>query len=592
MSPDGITIHLLIKELQPLINGRVERVYQPEDHEIILNIRSSGRNHRLLLSAQADSARIHLTNQEKTNPQTPPPFCLVLRKYLEGSRLLRIQQVELDRVVHLVFSRIDESGEFREIVLISEIMGKHSNIILIDPLSGAIIDGIKRYSHALSRYREVLPGRPYLPPPSQQKEHPAELDSERFIKILLEEPLETTLEEAMFRRIAGIGKELVNEAIYRANLEPQLRLEHCGEYELRSLWNSLKGIVSPLLEGKPAPTIIWDGKRPICFAPVELTRYQGLKTKRCDTINQMLDEFYAARSAILRFQQLQNHLQGIIKREIERCTKKLHLQEEAEAEAKKADAYRIQGEMLLAHLHLVKPGQTEVLVPNLYDPETPLMRIELDPSLSASQNAQKLFKKYNKARDSLKSIKNQIELTREELNYLTSVKTALEHSETLSDLEEIKSELEETGYLKTKDEARANPKDRKSSRQLLRLLSGDGLEILIGKNNKQNDYLTMRLAKDNDLWLHVKDAAGSHVIVKAPPDGEIPETTLEEAAQLAAYFSEARHSSKVAVDYTKRKYVTKPPKARPGFVVYRNHKTILVKPTPPASTPEASRITP
>ncbi|MGB9792517.1 MAG: Rqc2 family fibronectin-binding protein [Thermacetogeniaceae bacterium] len=589
MSPDGITIHLLIKELQPLINGRVERVHHPEDHEIILNIRSSGKNYRLLLSAQADSARIHLTSQEKTNPPVPPQFCLILRKFLEGSRLLRIDQIDLDRVVHLTFSRIDESGEFREVILISEIMGKHSNIILIDPLSGTIIDGIKRYSHTLSRYREVLPGRPYLPPPSQKKEHPAELSLEKFLKIILEEPLEQALEDAVFRRIAGIGKELVNEAIYRANLDPQLRLEYCGEYELRSLWNSLQGILFPLLfEGNTTPTIIYDGKRPICYAPVELTRYQGLNTKKCDTINQMLDEFYAERSAILRFQQLQNNLQSVIKREIDRCTKKLHLQEEAEAEAKQADAYRIQGEMLLAHLHLVKPGQKEVLVPNLYEPDTPLIRIELDPSLSPTQNAQKLFKKYNKARDSLKLIRNQIELTREELIYLTSVKTALENSETLSDLEEIKSELEETGYIKTRNGARGSLKEKKSSRQILRLISRDGLEIFIGKNNKQNDYLTMRLAKDNDLWLHVKDAAGAHVIVKAPPDGEIPETTLEEAAQLAAYFSEARHSSKAAVDYTKRKYVTKPPGARPGFVIYRNHKTIMVKPKPPAEALETN----
>lgn len=586
MSPDGITIHLIIKELQPLINGRVERVYQPEEREIILNIRSSGQNFRLLLSAQADSARIHLTTQEKINPLTPPQFCLILRKYLEGGRLLRLEQVDLDRVVHLIFSRLDESGDFREIALISEIMGKHSNLILIDPQSGVIIDGIRRYSHALSRYREVLPGRPYLPPPSQQREHPADLNLDKFVKTILQEPLDRTLDDAVFHTIAGVGRELVNEAIYRANLDPRLRLEYCGEYELRNLWNSLQQILFPLLEGKTDPTIIHDGKRPVCYAPVELTRYRGLNLQKCKTVNQMLDEFYAARSAVVRFQQLLNHLQGVITREMERCTKKLHLQQEAEAEAKQADAYRIQGEMLLAHLHLVKPGQEEVLIPNLYEPETPLLRIELDPSLSATQNAQKLFKKYNKARDSLRIIKKQVELTTEELNYLSSVKTALDNSETLTDLEEIKSELEETGYIKAKNTIKTKAAPRKNHRQFLRVTSRDGLEILIGKNNRQNDYLTMRLAKDNDLWLHAKEVAGAHVIVKAKPDGEIPATTLEEAAQLAAYFSEARHSSKVPVDYTRRKNVTKPTKARPGFVIYRDYQTILVKPTPPAGALE------
>ncbi len=586
MSPDGITIHLITKELQALLNGRVERVYQPEQHEILLIIRCSGQNFRLLLSAQAESARIHLTTREKANPPAPPLFCLLLRKYLEGSRLLRIEQVGLDRVVHLTFSRLDESGEFKEIAFISEIMGKHSNLILLDPQSGVIIDGIRRYSQALSRYREVLPGRPYLPPPGQQKEHPADLNLEKFIRIILQDPLDKTLEEAVFHKIAGIGPELVREALYRANLEPQLRLEYCGEYELRSLWDSIRQILSPLLEGEPIPTIVYDGKRPVCYAPVVLTQYRGLNLQKCKTVNQMLDEFYAARSAITRFQQLQIHLLGILKREMGRCTKKLVLQQQAEAEAKQADAYRIQGEMLLAHLHLVRPGQREVFVPNLYEPDTPLLQIELDPSLSPAQNAQRLFKRYDKARDSLKAIKKQVELTTEELNYLASVKTALDQAETLTELNEIKSELEETGYLKLKDTGKTKVPAKKNPPQVVRLTSRDGLEILIGKNNRQNDYLTMRLAKDNDLWLHVKEAAGAHVIVKAKPGGEIPSTTLEEAAQIAAYFSEARHSSKVPVDYTRRKNVTKPPKARPGFVIYRDYQTILVNPAAPGSPSE------
>ncbi len=592
MSPDGITVHLVTRELQALLNGRVERVYQPEQHEILLVIRCSGQNFRLLLSAQADSARIHLTGQEITNPPAPPLFCLVLRKYLEGSRLLRIEQVDLDRVVHLTFSRLDESGEFKEIVLISEIMGKHSNLILLDPRSGTIIDGVRRYSHALSRYREVLPGRPYLAPPGQQKEHPADLDLKKFIRVMLSDPLEKTMEEAVFNKIAGIGPELVREILYRANLEPKLRLEYCGEYELRSLWNSIQQILSPLLQGEPVPTIVYDGKRPVCYAPVVLTQYRGLNLRTCKTVNQMLDEFYAARSTVLRFQQLQNHLLGVIKREMARCTKKLALQQQAEAEAKQADAYRIQGEMLLAHLHLIKPGQREAVVPNLYEPDGHTLHIELDPSLTPAQNAQRLFKRYDKARDSLKVIKKQIELTTEELNYLASVKTALEQVESLTELNEIKGELEETGYLKHKDKegrhARAKVSGRKYPPQLLRLTSTDGLEILIGKNNRQNDYLTMRLAKDNDIWLHVKEAAGAHVVVKAPSNGEIPITTLEQAAQLAAFFSEARYSSKVPVDYTRRKNITKPPKARPGYVIYKDYRTLLVNPAAPDKPAETS----
>lgn len=584
MSPDGITLNLIVRELrEKLLQGRVERVHQPEKLEIILQIRSSGYNFRLLLSSRAESAQIHLTSQEKTNPLTPPLFCLVLRKYLEGSRLINIEQEEgLDRIIRFDFSRLGESGEFQKVSLISEIMGKHSNLILVDPSTGLIIDGIKRYSHALSRHREVLPGRPYINPPPQERVHPLSLDEGELVKLLLAKPLEKPLERILSQTLGGVGPVLAREIIYRAGLDPKLHLEFCGDYEFQALWQALQESIFPLLEGgKPEPMIVFKERIPVSYAPIILTHCQGLKLVHCQSVNEMLDLFSKERGEINSFRQLQNHLAAVIKQNTRRCSRKLRLQEQDQAEAKAAQRFRLEGEMLFAHLHLIEPGAEEVVLPNLYDQEAPHLKISLDPALTAVQNAQRLLKKYDKARDSLKILKKQIRNTKEELQYLNSIKISLDHAESLADLQEIRSELEDADYLKKKKRNKKTKKKRKRSPQVRRFTSQDGFQILVGKNNKQNDYLTMRLASDEDYWLHVKDSAGSHVVIKSEPGREIPPTTLEEAAELAAYYSTAHFSSKVPVDCTKRKNVSKPSGARPGFVIYKNHQTFFVTPRAP-----------
>jgi predicted ribosome quality control (RQC) complex YloA/Tae2 family protein len=614
MSPDGITIHLLVEELKrSILQGRVDRVYQPEQLEAVLVIRKAGQNWRLLLSAAADNARLHLTRHEQANPPSPPLFCLVMRKHLEGGRLITIAQDGLDRIVRLTFSHLGESGAYQEIMLISEIMGKHSNLVLVERQSGEIIDAIKRYSHAVSRYREVLPGRIYIPPPGQEKVHPLQLDEEGLTR-LLQRPLqeggwENSLDDLLFRKIAGIGPHLAREILFRANLPPDLRLEECGAYEFRSLWQALQRIVLPLLRwtGDTPPDIyrpclVLEGKRPICYAPVPLAQYDGLHLLESATLNEAADEFYASRTAQARFQQLQSTLAAIVRQQLARCGKKLALQQRSQAEADRDQDCRLQGEMLLAHLHLIAKGQTQAVLPNLYDPEAPPLTIELDPSLTPSQNARRLFHRYEKARDSMKIIGRHIAGTREEMAYLASVQTALEQAETGDELEEIAAELEEAGYKKARNRGRGSAdrrsrdltaggrggRDRKAAGspkrlppQVSRLVLGDGLEILFGRNNKQNDYLTMRLARKDDLWLHAKDAPGAHVVIRSQPGREIPDPVLEKAARLAAYYSDGRYAAKVPVDYTLRKNVWKPANARPGFVLYDNYRTILAAPEPP-----------
>jgi len=583
MSPDGITLNLIIRELQEMIiPSRVERVYQPEKQEIVLNLRSSRKSRQLLISAQAENARLHLTTQEKKNPLTPPLFCTVLRKYLEGSRLTAIEQKGLDRVVNLTFSRIAESGEFQDVVLVVEIMGKHSNIILLDS-SNRIIDGIKRYSHTVSRYREVLPGREYVAPPAQKKVHPLDLSDDRFVQLIINQPLEKSLHEILFQQIEGLSPVLAKELVLQAGIEPDLKLEYCGEHELRSLWLSLQNFLFPLLNGKMLdPVVVYEGKQPVFFAPYPFTQYQGLSMEHFSSVNEASDRYYQARQEINAFQQTKAHLTALIKHELSRLNKKLLAQEQDEAEAQKAMKYRLQGEMIFAHLHTIEKGAREVTLPNLYEPEGPPITITLDPSLSAAQNAQRFFHKYNKARDTLKMLQKHKKETIAEIRYLSTIQFALEEADSLKELQEIQSELVEAGYIHSKEKNKDKKKgQKKEAPQIKQVISQDGFTILIGKNNKQNDYLTMRLAKDEDYWLHAKDSAGAHVVVKSKPGQEIPPSTLEEAAGLAAYFSEARHSLKVPVDCTKRKNVSKPAGARPGFVIYRNYETFYVNPKAP-----------
>ncbi len=495
--------------------------------------------------------------------------------------MLQIRQVDLDRVIYFTFSRLSESGGYQEIQLISEIMGKHSNLILVDPQTGQIIDAVKRYSHAVSRYREVLPGRIYIPPPLQSKVSPLDLDEERFVQVLQGGNWEQKLRDLVFKNLAGIGPELARELVFRANLPADLLLENCGQYELQSLWQALQKTVTPLLHGECEPTLVFDGKKPVDYTPFLPAIYNHLSLTAAASLNAAADIFYTGRTETARFEQLQNSLAGIVRREAGRVDKKLWLQQQAQSDAVKGQDYRIKGEMLLAHLHLLERGQTMAHLPNLYEPEALPLEIALDPSLTPSQNAQRLFRRYERSRNTLKNNQLQLKQTLEEQAYLSSVSTALDLAETVAELQEIRVELEEAGFVKAKAKERKGKPQKKVPPQVSKIPVSENFEILIGKNNRQNDYLTMHLARKEDLWLHAKEIPGAHVIIRSQPGQEIPPSTLEQAARLAAYYSEARNSSKVPVDYTARKNVWKPAKARPGFVLYDNYQTILVNPEAP-----------
>ncbi|GAB6157360.1 NFACT RNA binding domain-containing protein [Desulfotomaculum varum] len=589
MAFDGLVMAAAARELADILTGgRVEKIQQPGSSEIIMTVhtREQGRR-KLLLSADARDARVHLTESNHINPLTPPIFCMVLRKHLEGGRIRQVRQTELERVLQFSVDSRDELGRPGEKLLICEIMGKHSNILLVDPSSNTIVDGIHRYSHAVSRHREVLPNRPYLPPPQQAKQDPRSLTEEQFQTEILHSDDSALVADVLLQKIAGIGPQTCREMVARAGLPLDFRVEHCGEYELRQLWQQVRQLCQMLQEGSFTPTLLLDRRgQPLAFAALDLSHIKA-HHKETGSMSSILDRYY---EKIQKARLLENYRQSLwqtIRREMTRLKKKIALYEKSLADAARADNYRLYGELLTAYLYQLEQGP-EARVINFYDPDGSELTIPLDPTLTPAQNAQAYFKKYLKAKNTREAVHSQLTQSASELSYLEGVETALLQASEIEDLKEVRSELEEQAYLKPQSQqGRHKTKKEQQRPQPLSFKSSDGYTILVGKNNKQNDYLTFKLAADHDIWLHAKEIPGSHVIIRCPRDLEVPEQTLFEAAALAAWFSKGRQSGKVPVDYTRRRHVWKPKGAKPGMVLYDNQKTLYVTPAEePAEKPE------
>lgn len=576
---DGLVLAAVRQELDNSFKGsRIEKIYQPERDELALVLHQPGKRQRLLLSAHARDARVHLTTTAKENPTSAPLFCMVLRKHLEGGRILAFEQPGLERVLIIKVESRDELGRSSEKHMVCEIMGKHSNIILVDPNSGTIIDGIRRYSHSVSRYREVLPGREYLPPPAQGKQNPLTIDEEVFRRICLDMPLETTLTDLLQKRLEGLSPATCREIVHRANLPADYLLDQCGDYDLRALWQALCTVTIPARQGEFAPCLVTGKKgEPLDFAALELN-YTGKTVKR-GGMNELLDLFYTARSNHQKFSAQKNSILSLLNKETSRLLKKVSIYKDSMDETNGFDQFRLYGELLTANLYRMKTGLREVSLENYYDPSCPHVVIPLDPQLTPLENSRVYFKKYVKAKNTRVAVESRLSLALEELGYLEGIKTSLEQAGTQAELEEIRLELTEQGYLKA-PVTRPGKKENKKERHIPRphaFRSSDGFSIFVGKNNKQNDYLTLKMAAQDDLWLHAREIHGAHVIVRAE-GREIPARTLDEAAGLAAFFSKGRSSTKVPVDYTLVKYVHKPRGARPGMVIYENQKTIMAVP--------------
>lgn len=591
MAMDGVTIAHLVTELTPrLVGARIDKVYQPEKEEIHLLLRNSGRHFRLLLNVNATAARFNITDENKQNPQTPPMFCMILRKHIEGGRIIALIQKDLERVVTLVIQNRNEAGDQVSLDLHLEIMGKHSNLILVDPVKNCILDGLKRYSHNLSRHREVLPGRNFVPPPSQGKFIPM-TDEALWRKQLYTEPLEKPVAKILVSKFAGVSPELARELILQAGLEDNIRLQECGEIDLARLFQSYSRLAVPTGTEQIQPCLYYDTKPncrqpnigPTAFTFVPFQQYLGLTVVSVPTLNEAVQRFYSIKTNNNTLEAKRGSLKKIIQDYAKHMSKKLNLYEESIASSQKSLNYRKWGELLTANLYCVPAGAKEIIVEDYYQTEFPALTIPLDPNLTAIDNAQRYYRLYNKAKITIEKTEPLKTATLQELSYLDSLIVSIDQAVNLAELDEIYSELVEQKYVTGKQISKKGQRPKKLQKKEgprpRTFLSSTDRIIIVAKNNFQNDWLTLRRGKPSDLWLHVKNIPGSHVLVPLREGEEYPDdTTLEEAAALAIYYSQARSSTLVPVDYTHVKHIKKPYGAKPGMVIYDKNWTLYLTP--------------
>lgn len=580
MALDGIVISNIVYEIkQLLLGGRIDKIYQPESDEIILHTRGKGNSYRLLLTSHSTHPRLHFTSHNKKNPETPPMFCMLLRKHLSGGKILDVIQPDFERIVEFHIEALNEMGDLCTKKLIIEIMGRHSNIILTDS-ENRILDSIIHVSKDKSSVREVLPGRIYVRPPSQDKMNPLSVLNNDFANFL-KGTNGTKLQQSIYKSFSGISPIIASEICYKANLDTSLYLEELTEENKTALSNVMQHLFGLIKNNSFTPQIIFhpDTNEPIEFSSIEMNQFIGYKKQKFDSISQVIELFYAEKDNLSRIKQKSNDIHKIIQNNLERCYKKKDLQIQKLKEVSNREYLRLYGELITANIYTITKGMNSFETINFYEEEQPKVTIPLDPTLTPSENAQKYFKQYNKAKRTHLALIEQLKQTEEEIQYLESLLTATESSTDESDINDIRYELKEQGYLKMR-----NPK--KSKAQLkskpLHFYSSDGFDIYVGKNNRQNDDLTLRFASPTDLWFHTKDIPGSHVIIKTQ-NKEVPHTTIIEAANLAAFYSKAKTSSNVPVDYTQKKHVKKPNGAKPGMVIYDHYNTIYI-------TPDESKI--
>lgn len=572
MALDGVFIYSIIEDLKnKLLEGRVEKVAQPEKDEIILSIKNNRNTYKLLISASAVYPKIHFTNIAKQNPIKPPMFCMVLRKYLNSSRIKNIYQLSTDRVVFIDFESSDEMGFNSIYTLVIEIMGRHSNVTLVRKRDNLIMDSIKHVTPEINSVRSLYPGIEFVYPPASLKLNPFDFTFEEFKKHIEENNLNFN-KNIFSNSFTGVCSMVSKEIYYRIvnvyNIDFTLE-------NLEKIYSIADKIFKTIKNKEFLFTLYIDHNKVKDFYCISLDSFDNLEKKHYENPSLLLEEFYYEKDKADRLNSKSSDLQKLIHLNIERCTKKIKILENNLKECDKKDTYKILGELLTANIYNIKLGMDKINVFNYYTNE--YLDIALDPNKSSSDNIQKYFKKYNKLKKTEVAATQQIKAANEELDYLNSVLTNILNAENYEDIEEIKRELIETGYIKFK---KKNNKKIKTSKPM-HFISSDGVDIYVGKNNFQNDYLTLKFANKHDIWMHTKNTPGSHVIVKNF-QGNVSENTLEEAAALAGYYSKAKDSTKVAIDYTEVKNVHKPNGAKPGMVIYYTNKTIFIDPYKPS----------
>lgn len=573
MALDGLFLNKLLTEsAADLTDAKINRIHQPDRHTVTLKLKSHTRgNCTLLLTAHPQNARIQFTGESYDNPRTPPLFAMVLRKHIEGGRITNVAQTGLDRVADITVEARDEIGDIKEKHLIIEIMGKHSNIILCDE-SMTILAAVKQYGSSVSRYRQVLPHEPYILPPPSGKANPYFLTEEEFTEKLMENDLSLTTQKALLKTIEGVSPQTAAEIVYRAGCDGGFRLEEVGAYECQRLFEELQKLIAD----EDAPAIISENDTTKDFYFTPYYHYED-DIIPCENLHTLLDRYFIVKEKEGAFFSRKANLLKFISQHRDKTAKKAAKQQEELDHAIDGEKYRLYGELLSANLYRVKNFSEEVTLENFYENNAPIT-VPLKKELSAADNAGYYFKRYNKAKTSRNAISEHLEKNKGDLAYLESLCYQCEAAVNDDDLAETRSELIHSGYIK---ERQKNKKEKNNAPLPPIETEYMGYTILIGRNNKQNDRLTLKTAQKDDLWLHTKDIPGSHVIIRKKDGNDIPEEVIYRAAQYAAYHSKAQCSPKVPVDYTEVKQVKKPNGARPGMVIYFEQTTIMAKPEQP-----------
>jgi predicted ribosome quality control (RQC) complex YloA/Tae2 family protein len=572
MAFNGITLHALSKELQSsLQGGRIVKIAQPEPEELIITVKNNGQKYLLLISANASLPLIYLTSKNKQAPLSAPNFCMLLRKYIGSAQIDEIKQIGFERVLSFRLSHLNELGDPATKYLYVEIMGKHSNIIFCDE-DQKILDSIKRIPAQVSSVREVLPGRSYFIPSQENKYQPTDIDEDRFVNEILSRPL--SIYKAILSSVIGFSSTSVHQLCSMVQVDSDAPTASLSTEEKKALYDAFCRMLHAM-EQESTPTIYLDpqDQHPVEFSAFPLNAYEGHCAKNTyTTVSEVLEQYYAKKALYSNMKQRSSDLRRSVKTLLERESKKLDLQLHQMKDTEKMDQYRIYGELLHTYGYQIAPGQSSATVTNYYDNTE--ITIPLDNTKTPMENAQRYFDKYTKCKRTKVALTEQIEETQKTVEHLSAIMSSLEIAESSNDLDAIRAELEEFGYIHKHSR---NKKEKAGKSHPLHFVTEDGFHIYVGKNNYQNDMLTFKKATGNDWWFHAKKIPGSHVIVKTEGE-ELPDDVFMIAAELAGYYSSGRISEKLEIDYLQKKNVKKPSGAAPGFVVYYTNYSMMIHP--------------
>ena len=572
MALDGVFLRLVKNQLEPLIGGRVDKIHQPSREEILFTIRTRDGAYRLLFNSGAGTARVHVTKAEIENPKTPPMFCMLMRKHLSSGKLIDIRQDGFERILYFDFDSANEMGDICRLTLAMEIMGRHSNLILINS-EGRIIDSIKRVGQDMSAVRMVLPGMTYSLPPKEQRLSLFD-DAEKICKAVNEYPKQM-LPKALMKSVEGISPIFAREAEFYAAKGQEIAVEDMQDEHFDRLKFYLKKTAEDIESGRNKYTVLKtkDGLlKDFCFA--EISQYGNLMvTKQLDSPCEVLDYFYTERDNVARMKQKASDLFKLLVNTTDRIARRTENQRQELKECANRDTLKKYGDLIMANLYRIEKGQEYAQVEDFYDTDCPTVKIKLDKRLTPSQNAQKYYREYRKADTAEKMLVGLIKEGEQELLYIDSVFDSLTRATTEGEITELRAELAEQGYVRLSKLKGKPPK----AMPPIRFMSSDGFEIRVGRNNKQNDKLTCKDSEKTDIWMHTKDITGSHTVISCKGE-QPPERTLNEAAVIAAYHSKAKNSSQVPVDIVLIKNVKKPSGAKPGMVIFTNNRTVYVTP--------------